>query len=72
MIHKEAADTLEALSMLQESIRVTLDCIIDYTQCPKVQTLAYIANDYASELNKTIQAMQTGAIPPSPAQKTSR
>ena len=72
MIHKEAADTFEALSLLQASITVALDCIIDYTECPRVQALAYIANDYASELSETIQSVQEGATPPSPAQKTSR
>ena len=50
-------DELDELSILQNKIRVVLDCIIVGDAEARDQTLTYIANDYLGEMSKRIQAM---------------
>ena len=50
-------DTLEELSILQNKIRVVLECIIDDAPNARDQTLTGIATDYLGEMGKMIQAM---------------
>jgi len=51
-------ETIDALGLIYDKVKVTIDCIIEDSQCPRgVQTLAYIAKDYLCELSEQIQSM---------------
>ena len=60
------ADAFAELSILQEKAETALDCILDGSKCPRVQTLTDIASDYLSAMGEKIQAMQESRlrIPP--------
>ena len=49
--------TIDALGPIYDKVNVTIECIIENSQCPRVQTLAYIAKDYLCELWEKMQSM---------------
>lgn len=50
-------DALAELSSTYETIQVVLNCLIDVSRCPRVQTLAFVVNDYVFKLEQTTQKM---------------
>ena len=56
-------DALAELSHTHETIKIVLDCLIDVSRCHRVQTLAFVANDYVSKLEHATQAMHTAKLP---------
>jgi len=50
-------NSFDELSCLQEKVAVALSCITETSECPRNQTLTYIASDYLIAMGKMIQAM---------------
>jgi len=56
---KRDLDAIDALGLIYEKVAVALDCVIDNSRCPpRVETLAFIANDYLQELGKALQIIE--------------
>ena len=50
-------DKLAELMQAHEAIKVVLECLLENAACPRVQTLACVANDYVVQLEQTVKAM---------------
>jgi len=53
-----AIEKLENLSVMREKATTALDCILYHSNCPQVQTLTYITNDYLLAMGETIAQIQ--------------
>ena len=51
-------DDFTELCILWEKATIVIELAIEQVEGPRVQVLAYIANDYLLELNKSLQALQ--------------
>ena len=58
MFHLVTDDAFLELCIIREKAETALKCIMGESKCQRAQTLADIANDYLSAMDKTIQAMQ--------------
>jgi len=56
MDSKRDLETIEAWGLILDKAKTTLDCVIDHSRCPRrVETLAFITNDYLCELGRAMQ-----------------
>jgi len=50
-------DSFDELNCLREKAAAAVNCIAETSECPRNQTLTYIASDYLISMGKMIQAM---------------
>ena len=62
-------DAFLELCILREKAEAALNCILDDSDCARMQTLAHVASDYLSAMDGKIEAMQESRLklPPSSA-----
>ena len=58
IFHLVTDDAFLELCIIREKAEAALKSIMGESKCRRAQTLADIANDYLSAMDKTIQAMQ--------------
>ena len=71
-LNLETDDAFEELNILRSKAEAALYYVIDEINCPRAQTLTYVATDYLSAMGKQIHAMQESGIkaPYSPVTST--